>query len=261
MPVHQRSDQRRASVPFTRYPKSVSMIAQRNARLAGGTFLLYIAVGITQMIVGRGVSTGSDITTRLATMADHALQVRTNVLLGFATCLAAWVLSVTLYALTRDEDADIARFGLVCRVGEGVIGALPMLASLALLWLATSASAPSDRPAVNAVAATLFHVRSLLSLVSALCFAAGSLAFSVLLLRARSIPVRLAWIGVGSSIVLVVLLPLQIVGVLHGPVTQLMWLPAAAFEIPVGIVLLTRGIVTPGAQRPVDARAAHSASL
>lgn len=56
------------------------------------------------------------------------------------------------------------------------------------------------------------------------------------------IPVALAWLGVGASILLVVGLPLQLAGVLHGPVTQLMYLPMAAFEIPLGVWLIVKGV-------------------
>ncbi len=221
------------------------MTSQRNARIAGAAFLLYIAIGIGQMIVGRGVSAGDGMAARLATLGAHTTQVQINVLLGFASCLAAWVLGVTLYALTREADRDIARFGLVCRVGEGIVGALPMLASLALLWIATGGIETRDAAGSNSTAATLFYVRSLLPLLSALCFAAGSLAFSWLFLRAESIPGVLAWIGVASSLLLVVLLPLQLVGIVRGAITQWMWLPAAAFEIPVGLLLLIRGVRQP----------------
>ena len=63
----------------------------------------------------------------------------------------------------------------------------------------------------------------------------------VALLRGRMIPVPLAWLGVVASILIVVGLPLQLAGVLHGAVTQLMWLPMAAFEIPLGFWLLIKG--------------------
>jgi hypothetical protein len=55
----------------------------------------------------------------------------------------------------------------------------------------------------------------------------------------------LAWLGVVASALLVVSLPLQLVGVLRGLFTQLMWLPMAAFEIPVGFWLLVKGVPTP----------------
>jgi hypothetical protein len=59
------------------------------------------------------------------------------------------------------------------------------------------------------------------------------------------IPVALAWLGVLASVLLVVGLPLQMVGVLSGSVTQLMWIPMAAFEIPLALWLLIKGVAMP----------------
>ena len=55
-------------------------------------------------------------------------------------------------------------------------------------------------------------------------------------------PVALAWLGVLASLLLVVLLPLQIAGVLRGSITQLMYLPMLAFEVPLGVWLLVKGV-------------------
>jgi hypothetical protein len=70
----------------------------------------------------------------------------------------------------------------------------------------------------------------------------GSTLFAWLFLRGRMIPIALAWLGVLASVLLVVSLPLQLADVLHGPVTQLMWLPMAAFEVPLGFWLLLKGV-------------------
>jgi hypothetical protein len=40
-------------------------------------------------------------------------------------------------------------------------------------------------------------------------------------------------------------LPLQIAGVLRGSITQLMYLPMLAFEIPLGLWLLIKGVAAP----------------
>jgi hypothetical protein len=55
------------------------------------------------------------------------------------------------------------------------------------------------------------------------------------------IPVPLGWLGVVASVLLVVALPLELAGVLRGAVTQLIWLPMAAFEIPLGFWWLIKG--------------------
>ena len=65
------------------------------------------------------------------------------------------------------------------------------------------------------------------------------------------IPVALAWLGVLASVLLVVGLPLQLAGVLRASAIQLMWLPMAAFEIPLALWLLIKGVATPARLRPV----------
>lgn len=77
---------------------------------------------------------------------------------------------------------------------------------------------------------------------SAIFFAVGSLLFSWLLLRGRMIPVALAWLGVLASILWVVGLPLQLIGVLPDSVTWFIYLPMAAYEIPLALWLIIKGI-------------------
>src|SRR5216684_2869230 len=78
------------------------MTRTTNARIAGFTFLFYIAAGISSMVLkGRA----------------HATDVLT-----LFTSLSALVLGVTLYAITREEDPDIAMLALTCRVVEAMPG-------------------------------------------------------------------------------------------------------------------------------------------
>src|SRR5205085_7646667 len=75
------------------------MSIKTNARLAGFTFLLYIVAGISSMAFKQAAG-----------------------VLGLLTSLCALVLGVTLYALTRAVDADLALLALACRVIEAVPG-------------------------------------------------------------------------------------------------------------------------------------------
>ena len=123
--------------------------------------------------------------------------------------------------------------GLVCRIGEGVIAALSIPATLALFCLATASGAGApDTAATHALAAYLLRDDVALT---ATFFAVGSTAFAYLLLRGRMIPVPLAWLGVVASAVLVVGLPLQLAGWVHGPITSVVSLPLLAFEVPLGL--------------------------
>src|SRR5439155_9692488 len=116
-----------------------------------------------------------------------------------------------LYALTRDVDRDIALLALCCRVTEGVIGAMAAVRNLGQLSFAiasTGAGAPDAT--AQALGTLLLKEGGGYTLIAATCFAVGSTLYSYLFLRARSIPVLLAWLGVVASILLLVglLLPL-----------------------------------------------------
>ncbi len=223
------------------------MTRRTNARIAGFTLLFYIAAGVTEMVVFGRATSGAGTAAKLASMAQHTTDVRIAVLLGFLECLSALVLAVTLYALTRDVDADLALLGLTCRVGEGLVGATNLKSTLGLLWLATAGTgtAPPDATAVNALGTFLLKAPGG---VGAALFAVGSTIFCCLLLRGRMIPIALAWLGVLGSVLLVVLIPLDIVGYVRGPITAYMWIPMAVFEVTVAVWFIFKGVVSPAAR-------------
>ena len=181
-------------------------------------------------------------------MPPHAVAA---VLAPLLSGLAAVVLGVTLYAITRDEDPDLAMLGLTCRVAEGVVGGLSIQRSMGLLWLATATGEGAPDPAAaHAMGAYLFWGQTWSTTIGATFFAVGSTFFSWLLLRGRMIPTALAWLGVLASALLVVGLPLELAGALSGSVVQFLWIPMAAFEIPLALWLLVRGVGAPARLHP-----------
>jgi hypothetical protein len=221
------------------------MTRRTNARVAGFTFLFYIATAFPGMVLLKRAASGEGTAAKLASIAAHAADVRVAVVLVLLGCFCALVLAVTLYSITRDQDPDLAMLVLTCRTAEGVIGAISIERTLGQLWLATVAGADAPDPAAaNALAAFLLKLPSDMA-ITATFFAVGSLVFSYLLLRGRMVPVALAWVGVLASILVVVCLPLQLVGILRGPITELMWFPMLAFEVPLGLWLLIKGVAMP----------------
>ncbi len=223
------------------------MTRTANARVAGSAFLVYIGTGIPAMVLFRRAVGGDTIAAKLAGIAQHVTDVRIATLLVMVGCFSALVLAVTLHALTREEDPDLAMLGLVCRVAEGVISGMSIFGTLALLWLATATGVDAPEPAA-AGALAAYLLRDDMA-VTATFFAVGSTAFAWLLLRGRMIPIPLAWLGVVASVLLVIGLPLQMIGVLGAPITSLMFLPMLAFEVPLGLWLLIKGVATPAARR------------
>jgi hypothetical protein len=219
------------------------MTRRTNARTAGLAFLIYIAGGITSMVLFRRAAGGDGVAAKLASIATHGSEVSVLVLLGLVQCFCALILGVTLYAITRDEDQDVAMLGMICRLAEGIIGAFSIPGLLALQWLATSTGASAPAPdAARALAAYLLRNDVAFT---ATFFAVGSTLFCYLLLRGRMIPIPLAWLGVGASVLLLICLPLQLAGYIGGTFAMVMWLPMLAFEIPFGLWLIARGVDPP----------------
>ena len=219
------------------------MTRKTNARIAGFTFLFYIAVGITSMVLSGRATAGEGTAAKLASIAQHATYVRITVILTLLAALSALVLAVTLFAITRDEDPDLAMLAMMCRVAEGITGVF-VAGTLGLLWLATTSGANTpDTAAAQTLAAFLLRMDAWSP--AAILFAVGSTLFSWLLLRSRMIPVAMAWLGVFASVLLVVILPLQLVGLARAPITTVMWLPALVFELGLAMWLLIKGAAPP----------------
>jgi len=220
------------------------MTRTTNARLAGFMFLFYIATGIAGIVLFAPATSGEGTAAKLASIAQHATLTRVAAVYSLLMMMNPFVLGVALYALTRDYDRELALLALTCRLTEGVIAAMSAIARRALLSVATTAAGATgaDAAAANALGSVLLNVQGLTTLVAATVFAIGSTLFSYLFLRARTIPVSLAWLGVLASVLLVVGLPLQIAGFIEGSVTLFMWIPMALFEVIFALWLLIKGV-------------------
>ena len=218
------------------------MTRNTNARIAGVAYLLYIGVALPSMVIFGKATAGDTVPARLANVARHLSDMRLMLLLDLISVFCALTLAVTLYGITREEDNELAMFGLVCRSGEGILGAI-LTATNGLLWLATATgpTAP-DAATANTIATFLFKIGSWQTSSAATLFAVGSTVFCYLLLRGRMIPAVLAWIGVIGSAIAAIGVPLQLVDVLRGAPAQLMWIPIAVFEITVAFWFIIKGV-------------------
>ena len=216
------------------------MTRMTKARIAGFTFLFYIAVAFPSIVLMNRATSADGTAAQLALIAEHASDVRVSILLTLLSCFSAIVLGVTLYGITREVDHELAMLTMACRVGEGVLGAIGIPIMQALLWLATPGAGVPDVATAKVLGAFLL-MPAQSTMIGAPFFALGSLSFSYLLLRGRIVPVLLAWIGLVASALLVVSLPLQLADFLKGPITMYMYWPMLAFEVPLGLWLLIKG--------------------
>src|SRR5258708_14533407 len=92
------------------------MTRRTNARIAGGAYLLYIAVAYPSMVLSNRATAGASMASKLASIAQHAADVRLAVLLSALCGICALALAVTLFAFTRDQDRVLAMLVSACRV-------------------------------------------------------------------------------------------------------------------------------------------------
>ena len=191
---------RRRSVAADGRVADAPMTRASNARVAGAVLLVYIATGVTSMVLSGRIVAGADGTAaKLASMVQHAPLVRVNILLTLLQAAYAMVLAVTLFALTRDEDRDLALMGLCCRVARVWSRPFPRSGRWDSSRWRDGRRGPcpgSGRGAGGRGRAA--EVGGWTGLIAATCFALGSALFWYLLLRARSIPVPLAWLPATS---------------------------------------------------------------
>jgi len=222
------------------------MTRTTSARVAGAMFLVYTLAGIGHEFLMHRATNAHGEVDKLASLALHASDVHLTILLTVVECLSALVLAVALYAITRDQDHELATLGLVCRVAEGVLVSTVIPQLWELLWLAKGAAAGTLDPATtNTLRAYLFAPGSGVP-VASVFFAVGSTAFYYLFLRGRMIPAALAWFGLLSSALLVLTLPLQIAGYSTGPVSgYIQWVPSLLFQLVLAPWLLIKGVRAP----------------
>jgi hypothetical protein len=163
------------------------MTLRTNARLAGWAYILYFVAGIAAMLTRE---------------RPHAAD-----LLNVVTSFCALTLGVTLWALTRDEDRDIAMLAMLCRVLEAVPGPGELyfaVGSTLFCWL-------------------LLRGRMIPVPLAWLGFA-SSFALVVLLSVQRAGVFELSW---------------------SSPTTWFVWLPTLIFELTFAAWLITKGVSVP----------------
>ncbi len=165
------------------------MTRTTNARIAGVTLIFYFAVGIASLLLsGRA----------------HATDV-----LSIVTSFSALVLGVTLYAITREQDPDLAMLALACRVIEAV---------------------PGNGLIYFAVGSTIFSWLLLRGrMIPAALGWLGVLASAFLVVI---IPLQRAGLFGGAVN-------------WFSSVTWLMWLPALVFELTLAAWLIVKGVAAP----------------
>jgi uncharacterized protein DUF4386 len=170
------------------------MTIRTNARVAGFTFWIYFAAGIAGMLL--------------------AGNTPATAVLSLVGSFSALVLGVTLYAITREQDPDLALLGLGCRVIEAV---------------------PGHGEIYFAVGSTVFSWLLLRGRMIPVALAWLGVVASVLLVAL--LPLQIAGFFGGPRN-------------WSSPVTWAVWLPLLVFELTFAVWLITKGVAVPAQRQP-----------
>jgi hypothetical protein len=160
-----------------------------NARVAGITLWIYFAAGMAGLLLSRNAAT--------------------TALLSVVTSFSALVLGVTLYAITRDQDPDLAMMALACRVIEAV---------------------PGHGEIYFAVGSTIFSWLLLRGRMIPVALARLGVVASVLLVVL--LPLQTAGYFGGPR-------------AWSSPVTWAVWLPMLVYELTLAVWLIVKGVAAP----------------
>jgi hypothetical protein len=142
----------------------------------------------------------------------------------------------------------VAGIGALTVAGQAIVGVFNLFESFSALVLAVTFYAitrETDRDI--ALIAMMCRVIEAVPGEGFIYFAVGNLLFSWLLLRGRTIPAGLAWLGVAASTLLVLQLVIQRAGLLGGTswASQATWigaLPVLVFELALAGWFLSKGV-------------------
>ena len=219
------------------------MTQRAECKLAGYAYLAYIVFAMSAAVLSGKTTAGADTSHMLATLRSTISIAQVTVLIDLLQIVCAVVLAVTLYRLSRTVDATLALLAMAFRFGEGLAGFLPLLGKLELMKLATASDPLCESSAgCLAIAGEIFHRPD--DLFGQFSFVVGGFLFAYLLLAGRLIPRWMAWTGVITIGLQLICVPLYVATLLPGRVVNWLWFPILLYEVPLGILLIRKGVRT-----------------
>lgn len=216
------------------------MTHRAEAKVAGCAYLSYIVSAMSSSILFAKATAGADVSQTLATLGRMISTARVTVLLDLIQTVCAVLLAVMLYNLLKAVSPNLALFAMLFRLGEGLLGAFPLLSKLELMRLATTPTAGSaNESSYLSLGNEILHRPD--DGFSQFCFVVGGFLFAYLFLRGRLIPRWLAWIGVVTIGVQLICVSLHIAMIVPGSIVDLLWMAILLYEVPLGIWLIVRG--------------------
>ena len=106
------------------------MTQRAEGKLAGYAYLAYIVLAMSAAVLSGKTTAGADTSHMLSTLRNTIAVAQVTVLLDLLQIVCAVVLAVTLYRLSRTVDATLALLAMAFRLGEGLVGFMPLLGKL-----------------------------------------------------------------------------------------------------------------------------------
>jgi hypothetical protein len=207
------------------------MTQRTDARMAGYAYLAYIVFAMSSTLLFARATAGNDISQTLSNLARSIDSARAAVLLSLLQIVCAIVLAATLYRLVQAVNPTLALLAMLFRLGEGLLGFLPLLGKLELMHLATDRAVGAANALKDlALGTEILHRPD--AGFSEFCFVVGGFLFACLLLRGRLIPQWLAWIGVVTIGAQLIGVPLHIATIIPVSMVNILWLPILLYEVP-----------------------------
>ncbi|MEM0929354.1 MAG: DUF4386 domain-containing protein [Pseudomonadota bacterium] len=218
--------------------------AKAMARLAGLSYLIYIAAGLYKtFFTGPGVSAFAD--PAAITPAAEALY-RQVLLTETVLYLFVVIAAASMFATLRIVSSGLAAVGGALRLTEAVLGAGFILFNYAAFVAVTGgglveAFSEPQRAALNSLFVSVYGSALFFLLIF---MGVGATIFFFLFYRSRFIP---RWLAAWGMLTYTVMVVLSAAIILHPPFKEhvmLFFMPGSLFELVAGLWLLIAGINT-----------------
>jgi hypothetical protein len=216
------------------------------ARFAGFMFLFNYVVNILGVLIPEWVRGSGDFADIAARIIESEWLYRfalTSWVIGWVSVV---ILAYALYVVLEPVDKRLAQIALYSRLGESFVGSVIVMLSFAILSLrlqgdGRSAGAFSNNQlqslvsVMDSAVASGFHI-------SMTFLGVGSTLFFFLFYRSRYIPRLLASLGVGSSVLMMMVSLGALIFPTYAGTFQYGWGPIGVAEITTAFWLLIVGI-------------------
>lgn len=213
------------------------MAIQKQARIVGFTYLTTTIIGlINNFIVKPGLKNSE-------TLLQSELQFRTAQILDILMFILVIWMAVALYLVAGSINKTLAKLVFVFRLGEGVMGFVTVLFTLAPLVIMKKAEAYEfNNGQLNSLATMFFDISKMGWNIHFISMSIGAIIFIYLVTFSSYIPKWLGFWGLFTYISVLVCFSLQILLPKFPSNLMMIMAPGALFEFTFGLWLMGKGV-------------------